>query len=96
MYKKNHQILCFIGKDWCKKYEKGPNYCDVFTHGFNGEFKSEYKIEKNVYGNYQKDTINFAAIDDYIPDFSKYENLTFVGEYCGQLYQKNNTLIYIK
>jgi hypothetical protein len=90
---KPSKFYVFIGKKIDVKYEKGPNYCDViFTHGFNGEFKSEYKIEKNVYGNYQKDTINFAAIDDYgIPDFSKYENvLLFVGEYCGQLYQEKH------
>jgi hypothetical protein len=49
--KKSHQILCFYWKKIDVKYEKGPNYCDViFTYGFNGEFKSEYKIEKNVYG----------------------------------------------
>ncbi|SEA03069.1 hypothetical protein SAMN05443667_101671 [Flavobacterium gillisiae] len=86
---KPSKFYIFIGKKIDIKYEKGPNYCDViFLHGFNGEFKSEYKIEKNIYGNYQKDTINFAAIDEYgIPNFSKYENvLLFVGEYCGQLY----------
>jgi hypothetical protein len=87
------KILCFYWKKIDKKYEKGPNYCDVFIHGFNGEFKSEYKIEKNVYGNYQKDTINFAATDDYgILILVNMKCLTFCGEYCGQLYQENTIL----
>jgi hypothetical protein len=51
---KPSKFYVFIGKKLIKN-TKNPNYCDViFTHGFNGEFKSEYKIEKNIYGNIRK------------------------------------------
>ena len=97
---KPSKFYVFIGKKIDVKYEKGPNYCDViFIHGFNGEYKSKYKIEKNIYGNYQKDTINFAATDEYgIPDFSKYEKSYFLWEnIVDNFTMKNtNTLIYIK
>jgi hypothetical protein len=47
---------------------------------------------KNLW-NYQKDTINFAAIDDYgILILVNMKMSYFCGEYCGQLYQETPIL----
>lgn len=53
-------------------------------------FKAKYQIIKNVYGNYNKDTIEFEVFDHYgIPAFSKYDYvLLFVGNYNGKLYNE--------
>jgi hypothetical protein len=59
------KILCFYWKKIDKKYEKGPNYCDVILYMDLTVSIKVCKIEKNIYGNYQKDTINFAATDEY-------------------------------
>ncbi len=43
-----------------------------------------------MYGDYQKDTINFVAFDHYgTPAFSNYQYvLLFVSEHCGKLYHE--------
>jgi len=53
-------------------------------------FKAKYQIIQNVYGNYNKDTIEFEVFDHYgIPTFSKYDYvLLFVGNYNGKLYHE--------
>jgi hypothetical protein len=40
---KPSKFYVFYWKKIDVKYEKGPNYCDNFTHGFNGEFKRSTK-----------------------------------------------------
>jgi hypothetical protein len=86
--KKPSNYYIFIGKKLKLEGQKPPYYCNTII--MDGEFKSTYKIEKNLYGNFPKDTIIFTAFDHYgIPEFSNCENvLLFVGEYCGKLYHE--------
>ncbi len=53
-------------------------------------FKAKYKVLQNIYGDYQKDTIEFEAFDHYgSPPFAKYNTvLLFVSEYEGKLYHE--------
>jgi hypothetical protein len=57
---------------------------------FNAAFKAKYLVIQNLYGNYNKDTIEFEAYDHYgIPAFSKYDYvLLFVSNYNGKLYHE--------
>lgn len=86
--KKPSKYYIFIGEKIQLEGEKQPYYCNAVT--MDSEFKSTYTIEKNIYGNFPKDTIVFTAFDhDGIPNFSKYKYvLLFVGEYCGKLYHE--------
>jgi hypothetical protein len=87
------KFYVFYWKKIDVKYEKGPNYCDViFTHGFNGEFKSEYKIEK-MFMELSERHNNFLTIDYGILILVNMKCLTFVGEYCGQLYQEKTPIL---
>lgn len=63
-----------------------PFYCDGYNT--DGEYIAVYKIVKNVYGNYKKDTITFSTYDHYgTPGFSDYKYvMLFVSEHCGKLY----------
>lgn len=56
----------------------------------NAAFKAKYKVIQNVFGNYNKDVIEFEVYDHYgKPPFSKYQNvLLFVSEYGGKLYHE--------
>lgn len=85
---KPSKYYIFIGKKIELEGQKQPYYCNTII--MDGEFKATYKIEKNLYGNFPKDTIVFTAFDHYgIPKFGNYENvLLFVGEYCGKLYHE--------
>ena len=53
-------------------------------------FKAKYKVIQKVYGNYEKDIIEFEVYDHYgTPSFSNYQNvLLFVSEYGGKLYHE--------
>ncbi len=53
-------------------------------------FKAKYRVIQNLYGNYNKDTIEFEVYDHYgTPPFSQYNNvLLFVSEYNGKLYHE--------
>ncbi len=53
-------------------------------------FKAKYRIIQNVYGDYQKDTIEFEVYDHYgAPPFAKYKTaLLFVSEHKGKLYHE--------
>ncbi|MGX7666398.1 hypothetical protein [Flavobacterium pedocola] len=79
----------FIGKKIDVTGEIQPYYCNDIEL-FDAKFKSIYKIEKNIYGNFPKNIITFTALDHFgKPNFSKYDNvLLFVGEYCGKLYHE--------
>ncbi|MFB9079617.1 hypothetical protein ACFFWB_19800 [Flavobacterium procerum] len=86
--KKPSKFYAFVGTKIDLKYEKNPNYCDMVV--MDAKYKALYKIEKNLYGNFKKDTISFTAFDHYgIPAFSKYEHvLLFVSEYCNKLFHE--------
>ena len=79
----------FIGKKIDVTVESQPYYCNG-DELLDAKFKSIYKIEKNIYGVFPKDTITFTAFDHFgVPNFSKFDNvLLFVGEYCGNLYHE--------
>ncbi len=55
---------------------------------FDQAFQAKYKVLQNIYGDYQKDTIEFEAFDHYgSPPFAKYNTvLLFVSEYEGKFY----------
>lgn len=78
----------FVGQKLQVNYEQTPYYCNVIT--MDTKYRAVYKILKQEYGKYAKDTINFTVFDHYgRPAFSKYENvLLFVSEYCGELYHE--------
>lgn len=54
----------------------------------DASFRAKYRVIQNIYGDYDKETIEFEAYDHYgIPPFAKYENvLLFVSEFEGKLY----------
>ncbi|MFD2717642.1 hypothetical protein ACFST9_02875 [Hymenobacter monticola] len=56
----------------------------------NQGFKAKYKVLKNLYGNFSKDTIEFDAYDHYgFPGFANYSHvLLYVSEYNGRLYHE--------
>lgn len=53
-------------------------------------FKAKYRVIQNVFGDYDKDTIEFEIYDHYgAPAFSEFQNvLLFVSEYNGKLYHE--------
>ena len=53
-------------------------------------FKAQYKVIQRVYGNYEKDTIDFTAYDHMgVPAFSKFSNvLLFVSNHGGKYYHE--------
>lgn len=57
---------------------------------FDAAFKAKYEVIQNLYGNYNKDTIEFEAYDHYgKPAFSNYDYvLLFVSNYNGKLYHE--------
>ena len=57
---------------------------------FENGIKAKYKILQNIYGNYNKDVIDFEAYDHYgTPKFTKYKTvLLFVSKYNGKFYQE--------
>lgn len=57
---------------------------------FDAAFKAKYVVIQNLYGNYNKDTIEFEAYDHYgKPAFSHYDYvLLFVSNYNGKLYHE--------
>ena len=57
---------------------------------FDEAFKAEYRVVQRVYGNYQKDTIDFNAYDHMgTPAFSKFDNvLLFVSNHNGKWYHE--------
>lgn len=82
------KFYIFIGKKIELKGQEVPYYCNVVM--MDAEFKSTYKIEKNIYGDFPKDSIVFTTFDHYgTPNFGKYKYvLLFVGEYCGKLFHE--------
>jgi hypothetical protein len=82
---KNDSLYVFVGK---KIEIKGfKQKLDSNEIPFNASFKAKYQVIQNLYGNYNKDTIEFEAYDHYgIPAFSHYDNvLLFVSNYNGRL-----------
>lgn len=57
---------------------------------FDAAFKAKYEVIQNLYGHYDKDTIEFEAYDHYgRPAFSHYDYvLLFVSNYNGKLYHE--------
>jgi hypothetical protein len=53
-------------------------------------FKARYKVLKNLYGDFSKDTIEFEAYDHYgFPGFAKFTHvLLYISEYNGRLYHE--------
>ena len=76
----------FIGEKIEVRGEEIPYYCNTII--MDGKFKANYKVLKNIYGNFPQKTIIFYAFDHYgKPKFSEYQNvLLFVGEYCNELF----------
>lgn len=62
-------------------------YCNRIV--LDGEYDANYKIIKNIYGDYPGDSIAFKAYDhNGIPAFSRHPYvMLFVGEFCGKLVQ---------
>jgi hypothetical protein len=78
----------FVGERISVNYVREPNYCNMSV--MDSKYEAKYRVVKNVYGKYSKDTITFTVYDHYgTPAFSKYEHvLLFVSEYCGKLYHE--------
>ncbi len=85
---KPDKIYVFVGekievKPFNPKLDKGEILMD-------SAFQAKYKIVHNIYGNYDKEMIEFEVYDHYgEPSFSKYRHvLLFVSEYNGKLYHE--------
>ncbi len=82
---KSHELYAFIGK----KIEVEPSdhiyYCNIMS--MDSKYDAKYKVLKNIYGNYPKDTISFISYDHFsIKKYSDFENvLIYVADYCGVL-----------
>lgn len=81
---KNNKLFVFVGEkiDFTSiPYKPGD---------FDNGVKAKYKILQPVYGNYNKDIIEFEAYDHYgTPKFLEYKTvLLFVSEYEGKYYQE--------
>ena len=90
---RNNRLFVFVGKKIAIQNE--PYVRGSLDNGFT----AKYKVLQRVYGNYEKDTIEFTAYDHYgIPAFSKYKNvLLFVSEYEGNITTRSiNTLMCTK
>ena len=81
---RNNRLFVFVGEKITVKDE--PYVQGSLDNGFT----AKYKVLERVYGNYEKDTIEFTANDHYgIPPFTKYKNaLLFVIEYEGKYYHE--------
>lgn len=85
---KSNKLFVFVGeKIEVVPFEPETEEGEVLM---DASFKAKYRVIQNVYGNYDKDVIEFEAYDHYgIPPFSKYKNaLLFVSEYEGKLYHE--------
>ncbi|MCC9169142.1 hypothetical protein [Pontibacter harenae] len=91
-----NKLYVFIGHkisldsfDASKKEEIGPGVFST-TISMDNAYKAKYRVLKNVYGDYQGDTIEFEVYDHYgHPPFANYENvLLFVSEHNGKLYHE--------
>lgn len=81
---KNNTLFVFVGE----KISVSPI---PFRPGdFDNGVKAKYKILQAVYGNYNRNVIDFNAYDHYgIPEFTKYKTvLLFVSEEEGKFYQE--------
>jgi len=81
-------FYAFVAEKISVKSVPETYYCN--TVGLDERYEARYKIIKNVYGSYSKDTITFAVYDHYgTPAFSNYKYvMLFVSEYCGKLYHE--------
>jgi len=84
----NNNLFVFVGEkisveQFIPPTEKGET-------PFDNSFKAKYKVIQNVYGNYDKETIEFEAFDHYgFPPFAKYQTvLLFVSKHEGKLYHE--------
>ncbi|WP_426061532.1 hypothetical protein [Hymenobacter sp. B1770] len=85
---KPNKIYVFVGeKIEVKRFHKEATPGSIIMD--NG-FKAKYKVLKNLYGDYSKDTIEFEAFDHYgFPGFANYNQvLLYVSEYSGHLYHE--------
>ena len=82
----NNKLFVFVGE----KIQVEPIPLKESEISMDAEFKAKYRVVQKVYGNYDKDIIEFTAFDHYgTPPFSKYKNvLLFVSEYEGKLYHE--------
>lgn len=78
----------FIGEKIKLDYAKREYSCNRISMDI--KFDADYKIVKNIYGNYSKDTIHFVAYDHYgRPEFGNYEYvMLFVSKYCDELFHQ--------
>jgi len=89
---KNPKLYVFIAQKIDAKYS-AQNYCPEngsFRIPMDSRYKVKYKILKNVYGDYKKDTIDFTAFDHYgTPKFLSYKYvMLFVSDHCGKMYHE--------
>lgn len=81
------ELYVFIGEKIKVDYAEEKFYCNRFS--MDSKFDAEYRIVKNLYGEFENDTIKFVAYDHYgMPGFSEYENvILYVAKYCDELIQ---------
>jgi hypothetical protein len=81
---KNNTLIAFVGEkiEFSEIVNKEPS----FDAGYN----AKYKIIQRVYGNYSRNTIDFAAFSHKgIPEFPNYDHvLLFVSEINGKYYHE--------
>jgi len=81
------KLYVFIGKKLNINYGGSDNYCDVIS--LSTKYNARYKIIKNLYGDYQNDTMKFVAYEhggNGEASFAEYEYaILYVAEYCGKL-----------
>lgn len=84
----NNKLFVFVGeKIEVEPYKPQTEKDEILM---DSVFKAKYRIIQKVFGNYDKDIIEFEVYDHYgTPPFSKYKNvLLFVSEYKGKLYHE--------
>lgn len=81
---KNNNLFVFVGE----KIDVTP--IPHKSGDFDNGVKAKYKILQPVYGDYNKDVIEFEAYDHYgTPKFTEYKTvLLFISEYKGKYYQE--------
>ena len=84
----NNKLFVFVGEKISVEEFIPPTEKDEIP--FDQSFRAKYKVIQNVYGDYDKEIIEFQAFDHYgNPPFAKYKTvLLFVSEHKGKLYHE--------
>jgi len=82
---KPQKLYVFIGEKINVDYSEEIKYCDIILS--DTKYDAEYKILKNLYGNFPRDTIKFVSYDHASRiRYDEFETvLLYVTEYCGDL-----------